>query len=121
MEPFDANRLLDEASSTTRLSDFGDARFRPAFQRLVHSIARETVFSDAGARAAHERFLRLLVNRLRMQRDILKHPEILEQRMSPPVAIIGLPRTGSTKLHRVLAASGTFQEVLFWQGFNPAP
>jgi hypothetical protein len=35
--------------------------------------------------------------------------------------ICGLPRVGSTKLHRLLAETGDFQALIFWQGFNPAP
>ena len=116
-----ASQLLAEAGARTGLGDFGDERFRPAFERLVDSLARETVFSPQGAIAAHERLLRVLVNRLRMQEDIRRHPQILQQQMLPPVVVVGLPRTGSTKLHRMLAASGTFQDVLFWQGYNPAP
>ena len=65
--------------------------------------------------------MRQLVNRLRMQRDVRSHPEILEQEILPPAAIIGLPRTGSTKLQRLLAAGRGFHELPMWQGYNVAP
>jgi hypothetical protein len=116
-----ARQLCDDARQLTGLADFGDASAMHAFDQLVASVERDLRFSDAGRTAAHERLLRVLVNRLRMQRDISRHPEILAQPMLPPVVITGLPRTGSTKLHRMLAATGTFQDVIFWQGFNPAP
>jgi lipid-A-disaccharide synthase-like uncharacterized protein len=63
----------------------------------------------------------VLVNRLRMQRDIAAHPEILEEQVLPPVFITSLPRTGSTKLHRMLAATGDFNGIPFWMSHNIAP
>src|SRR5207244_4175689 len=76
---------------------------------------------EKGRKGIEDRIVRLLVNRLRMQRDITRHPEILSQTLLPPAAIIGLPRSGSTKLQRLLAAGRGFHELLMWQAFNPAP
>jgi hypothetical protein len=76
---------------------------------------------EKGRVGIEDRIIRLLVNRLRMQRDVEKHPEILSEQLLPPAVIIGLPRTGSTKLQRMLAAGHGFHELLMWQAFNPAP
>ena len=71
-----------------------------------------------GARAFEERLLRLLVNRLRMKRDFDRHPEIARQPILGPVIVMGTARSGTTKLQKVLAASGDFNVLTFWMSFN---
>lgn len=39
----------------------------------------------------------------------------------PPVAIVGLPRTGTTHLHNLLAAAGTFRTLPYWESMEPFP
>jgi hypothetical protein len=56
-----------------------------------------------------------------MQADLQRHPEILEEEVLPPVFITSLPRTGSTKLHRMIASTGDFNAPTFWQAYNFAP
>jgi hypothetical protein len=113
--------LLETARQRTGLQDAGDPRFLVALDELVRSINSESTVTPDGVHAATERFLRLLVNRLGFEADIARSPGILQEKLLPPLAICGLPRVGSTKLHRLLAEGGDFQSVLFWQGFNPAP
>jgi hypothetical protein len=117
----DAAELLETARRRTGLEDAGDPAFLRALDQLVRSINAESSVTREGARAATERWLRLLVNRLRFEADVVRTPGILEERLLPPLVICGLPRVGSTKLHRLLAEGGGFQALLFWQGFNPAP
>jgi hypothetical protein len=121
-EPLSLERLLARARAETGLDDLGDAYFLPPLRKLLESIdgCRDQLRPEAIS-WADAWVIRHLVNRLRMQRDIALHPEILAEDLLPPAAIIGLPRTGSTKLQRMLGAGGGFQEVTFWQAFNPAP
>jgi hypothetical protein len=115
-----ANELLQSARAHTGLHDCGDARFLTALDQLLRSINAEATLPETGQRAATLRYTRLLVNRLRFQADLLHHPEILDEKLPPPLIILGLPRVGSTKLHQLMAKTGDFQALLFWQGFNPA-
>lgn len=86
---------------------------------LHGALCEERAQLDAeGARAFEEKLLRLLVNRLRMKRDFQRHPEIAEQTVRGPVVVMGTARSGTTKLQKVLAASGDFNFLTFWQGFN---
>ncbi len=50
-----------------------------------------------------------------------KHPDILEQELKPPIVITGLQRTGTTFLHRLLAADPAAYSLLSWEALNPAP
>ncbi|MBT4159716.1 MAG: sulfotransferase, partial [Gammaproteobacteria bacterium] len=63
----------------------------------------------------------ILANRLRLEQYLKDYPEILELEIRGPIIIIGLPRTGTTKLHRMLSASGDFQFLPFWQTWQPIP
>ena len=116
-----ADELVDIARRRTGLDELGDPRFRVALGELVRSINDEATVTVEGAPAATERLLRLLVNRLRFEADVARVPAIRDEPLRPPLIICGLPRVGSTKLHRLLAEGGDFQSLLFWQGFNPAP
>ena len=86
---------------------------------LHRALDKERAQLDAeGARAFEERLLRLLVNRLRMKRDFDRHPEIARQPILGPVIVMGTARSGTTKLQKVLAASGDFNVLTFWKSFN---
>lgn len=65
--------------------------------------------------AMESRLLRLLCNRLRMLRDFRAYPEIDDETIVPPLILSGGARTGSTKLHKLLAATGDFNYMTFWQ------
>jgi hypothetical protein len=100
------------------IPDIIDGKIEEALERLLHSLNVESELSEAGARAVEQRLLRILSNRLRMQRDFALHPEIDKQQIVRPLILTGGPRTGSTKLHKLLAASGEFTYLRFWQGFS---
>lgn len=115
-----AQDLLSAARARTGLQDVGDPRFMSALNQLVLSVNAESELTPEGRDAAIDRWLRLLVNRLRIEADLRQQPEIRGTRLQPPLIIGGLPRVGSTKLHQLLAKTGDFQALLFWQGYNPA-
>lgn len=85
---------------------------------LHRALNEESHIDEEGARAYEAKFLRLLANRLRMKRDFQRHPEIAEQKIKGPLIIMGVARSGTTKLQKVLAASGDFNYLTFWQNFN---
>ena len=51
-------------------------------------------------------------NRLRFEEDLKKFPEILDQEIIAPIVIVGLPRTGSTMTHRLLASDPNHTAML---------
>jgi len=48
-------------------------------------------------------------------------PEILQQDISDPLVITGLPRTGTTMIHRLLALEPALRSLSLWEALNPAP
>lgn len=85
---------------------------------LLRALAEEARLDAEGAGAYEAKFLRLLANRLRMQRDFQRHPQIADLPLKGPLVIMGVARSGTTKLQKVLAASGDFNFLTFWQNFN---
>ncbi|MCB2074071.1 MAG: sulfotransferase [Novosphingobium sp.] len=85
---------------------------------LHRALNEESAIDAEGARAYEAKFIRLLVNRLRMKRDFARHPEIAEQPVAGPLVIMGVARSGTTKLQKALAASRDFNFLTFWQNFN---
>jgi hypothetical protein len=118
--PTTVDQLLAAARSAAGLQDFGDLSFREAMDHYVHGL-HEAELSPLGQELAFGGVVNMLVNRLRYVRDIRLHPEILQQKISKPIVILGLPRTGTTKLQRVLSACPQAQSMTYWRMLNPAP
>jgi hypothetical protein len=57
---------------------------------------------------------------LRIEEASIQYPEILNEEIKSPVVIVGLPRTGSTMTHRLLASDPRHTAMLWWEGRYPA-
>ena len=115
-----ANEIIDQAKSETGLSDLGEPLFLEGLNRLIGSINNEANLNEIGIQAQPIRIQGLLSNRLRFEEDLKKFPEILEQQIISPIVIVGLPRTGSTMTHRLLASDPNHTAMLWWEGRYPA-
>jgi Sulfotransferase family len=113
-----ATELLSRAREVTGIHHINDFAIEKPLTRLIHSLNTETVMHPEGAQAMASRLLRMLSNRLRMERDFLDHPEIEAQEVTRPVFITGMGRTGSTKLQRMLSASNDFLYLPCWQSHS---
>jgi len=107
------------AVEETGLSDFGDLWFTPHLRKLIDALITEGHLKADGLEIMRRRFVAFLATRLRLQEQLKRHPEILSERIAAPIIIIGLPRTGTTKLQRMMAASGDFSYLPLWQALDP--
>jgi hypothetical protein len=114
--------LLDTAftEAGTGATDFRDRSFLPNLEKALE-IPTRLDMSDRGLAGVHANFTRFLVNRLRWEADVARHPEILEEDVSDPIVVLGWARSGTTKLQRFLSADPRFQPTPAWAMFNPAP
>jgi len=119
--PHDVQGLLAAARQATGLDDFGDAGFTKGLAVLCGSLEREASLNALGEQMVYGGIVRMLSNRLRFTRDVRLHPEILQERIEKPIVILGLPRTGTSKLQRVLSADPNAQRLDLWRQLNPAP
>jgi hypothetical protein len=117
----DEDSLLRAAERKTWLSDFGDESFREPLRRLVRSIDREAALHPIGRLITRLRLTSGLATRLRVEQMIKRAPAILEQPIARPIVILGLPRTGTTLLHRLLAADPRLRALQSWEALSPAP
>jgi len=96
--------------------------YRPRLERLVASIHGEAALNALGRVAAAGTIVRMLVTRLCMEeiwggpepaRSDLLHPA------RPPIFIVGMPRTGTTALHKLLAADPAARTLSLWEAAFP--
>lgn len=116
----DAVQLLGEAKKITGLNFLGNPLFEEGFNKLVDSINNEADLNEIGIQAQHHRLIGVLSNILRIEDAVINHPEILNEQIVAPIVIVGLPRTGSTMTHRLLAADPRHTAMLWWEGRYPA-
>jgi len=113
--------LLEAARAKIGLTEFGDEWFREPLGVLVASLNAEAQLSELGLELTRRRLIALLVDRLRLRALQREHPEVAEVEVDVAAEICGLPRTGSTLLHRLLAASPQLTSTLSWETGYPLP
>jgi len=114
--------LLDNAKTMAGgLQDFGAPSFHAGLEQLCHALNKEARLSESGVATFEQKLTAQLANRLWMEDAIRRHPEILDEVIAPPLIIVGLPRTGTTKLHRLLSRDPRFYWMAFWESQMPVP
>jgi hypothetical protein len=117
----DPSALMDAATAECGLSTWGDQEFVPPMRTWLASVVSEAGLSEAGTGLLAQLVQGWLVNRLRFVDDVARHPEILDEVIEEPVFVTGMPRTGTTKLQRVLASDPRMRGIPLWQTMNIAP
>jgi hypothetical protein len=113
--------LLRSAAERAGLSDFGDRWFTEPMDRYLDALNREARLTSSGLAAQTEVIIKGLVSRLRMVEDIRRHPSILDERVEVAGVILGLPRSGSTIFHRLLASAPGMTAIRWYEAQNFAP
>jgi hypothetical protein len=116
-----ADELIETAKRRAGLNDFGDGDFREPLARLLESCWRDAHLNVIGNIALRSDVLRILRNRLLLQRDLLLHPQIAHHEIRRPLFVLGLPRTGTTFLHTLLSADPENRAPLTWEVMEPSP
>ena len=119
--PKTVDGLLAAAAATAGLDDFGDRHFMTGLTRFVEDLPGNARLNAMGEALVYGGIINILVNRLRYVRDVKAHPEILAEKIVQPIIVLGLPRTGTSKLQRVLSADPGVQRLDYWRLINPAP
>lgn len=113
--------LLDQAMQSTGLDDFGDRWFEGPLDVLLDSVRREARLNAAGEVSAMAQFHHVLRDRLLAQMWFDRHPEILARPLKRPVVIVGPMRSGTTRLHRLLASDRRFAHLRSFETISPVP
>ncbi len=117
----DVEALHRRATEETGLDDFGPRDYTERLQVLVDALVEVPGLSPMGVVSFHAQLLQLLTNRLLLTDLLARHPEIHEIELVPPIIIAGLPRTGTTHLHNLLAADPALTTLPYWESLEPIP
>jgi hypothetical protein len=116
-----ASELIQISRRRTGLDDFGPGDFFEPLSRLLESCQREARLNFIGKTALRSDIVRMLSNRLRLEQDRHLHPVIRNEQIKQPLFIVGLPRSGTTLLHTLLAADPGHRSPLTWEVMFPSP
>jgi hypothetical protein len=119
--PLDADALHARASADTGLHDFGPDDYRERLDVYLAALRDIDGLHAAGVVNFYGQLLQLLKNRLLFTDLLNRHLEIDDIALQPPIVIAGLPRTGTTHLHNLLAAGPTFRTMPYWESVEPFP
>ena len=113
--------LRAAARERTGLSDFGAAPLVEPLTALCASVNTELELHALGRLYLYEQLVGVLATRLRLEALWARRPEILDLPVERPIVIIGLPRSGTTILHRLLARDPAKRSSPFWEQVAPLP
>jgi hypothetical protein len=113
--------LIANAKRRSSLDDFGEGDFSEALSRLLDSCQDEARLNLIGKIALKTDVLETLCARLEMERDRQFYPDITHQEIREPLFIVGLPRSGTSVLHRLLGADPEHRSPLMWEVRSPSP
>ena len=116
-----ADDLHAAATEITGLADFGDGDYRDGLAVLLDSYARDAGLTAKGTRVTRALLRGALVARLLSEAAWAQHPEYADIGIERPVFVTGLPRTGTTALHRLLTADPANQGLEVWLTQAPQP
>lgn len=110
----------EQATAITGLDDFGpDDGYLEALSVFISAVDRECELTEFGEQSLLGIILGGLIGRLSAQQGFKEHPGCLDQRIKKPIIITGLPRSGTTALHKLLSSVGKTQALEYWLAETP--
>ena len=120
--PFRAEDLVAQAQRETGLWDFGDTEFIEPLRRFLAACsAPEANLSLIGQLATRWDVVRFLSNLLRFHAEEAIRPELAARKIERPIFITGLPRSGTTFLHRLMMTDPENRAPSVWETIFPWP
>jgi hypothetical protein len=113
--------LHASATKITGLTDFGDDDYLDGLRVLLESYAREAALTPLGNRVKRSFLRGALVARLLSEASWRQYPEAASVPIERPIFVTGLPRTGTTALHRLLTVDPAHQGLDMWLTELPQP
>ena len=99
----------------------GAVPFSATLELLVDSCRRTAALSATGQRVLHAAAVRHLRNLRYLQDYVDSQPDVAERPLGTPVVVTGLPRTGTTLLHNLLALDPAHRVLRVWEALHPVP
>lgn len=115
------DRLHELVTAETGCDDFGPSDYLPGLKVLLQSLDYDPHFTATGRRAAWGMVFDVLRGRAHAIASMKANPGFDARAVLSPVVITGVPRTGTTALHRLLAVDPRFQGLQTWLLDSPMP
>jgi hypothetical protein len=109
------------ARRATGLSDFGNPYYREGLERLLRSANEEADLNAYGRFIIGKLVVTHLINRLLLQQARVQQPQLLKTPLIAPIIVTGLPRTGTTALHRLISADPANRALQYYELVQPLP
>ncbi|TDP32780.1 sulfotransferase family protein [Nocardia ignorata] len=113
--------LHTSATKLTGLTDFGSDDYTEALGVLLDSYRDEAGLTELGSKMSRFFLRGTLVARALSEAAWAANPGFAETPVTRPIFVTGLPRTGTTALHRLLAADPANQGLEMWLTDFPQP
>jgi len=114
-------RLAEKASSVAGGGTWEDLSFVPALELLLRSCESTAALNAQGRKVLDSIVVRHLVNRLLVEADAAARPDVASRPVGPAIVVTGLPRTGTTLLHNLLALDPALRSLRLWEALRPVP
>jgi Sulfotransferase family len=119
--PLDAEEMLAAALKRAGRPGFDDRSFLQPLHRLIASCNEESDLNALGRNAVKFEIRRSLHNLLEFERRERENPAVLGRPIERPIFITGMPRSGSTFLHRLVVRDPAVAAPLSWRLVHPHP
>lgn len=118
---FNPDNIVRDARAVTGLEHFASDWYREPLERMCWSLENESKLNPLGRVLMRQRLVDVLSCQLRVEDFCRRFPEIRDEQIKEPLFIVGLPRTGTTMLHRTIAADPRMFAPLWYEVRFPAP
>jgi hypothetical protein len=119
-DAFSLDRVISDAVMVDGLDDFGPGPFREPLGVLLDSYAAAGL-NGLGVHILRSGVVHSLAMRLRAQAWFDRHPEIADEVISAPIVVVGMMRSGTTLVQRLLASDPRLHSVRGWEVGEVAP
>ncbi len=116
-----SDQLHDVVAKLVGSDDFGDNDYVWGLQVLLQSMDYDPQFSEQGRRIAWGELISALSSRVQALKSMAEHSDFHRQPILKPVVITGIPRTGTTALHKLMSVDPQFQGLQTWLTSAPMP
>jgi Sulfotransferase family len=122
----DVGTVEDLHASATKacgLDDFGsdDDNYREALAVLLEAYRTDADLTEFGSKMQRFFVRNALVARLVSEAAFKQYPQYADAPIEKPIFVTGLPRTGTTAIHRLLGADPRHQGLELWLAEFPQP
>ncbi len=95
--------------------------FRERLEALCEAVVSEASLNSVGMAFAYGLMVRAIRQRFALGALWRRNPELPETGIAPPIIVAGQMRSGTTRIHRLLAADPAHASTRFCDSWHPVP